>query len=99
VSNARTLYLVIAATSYEGSDPVLAFEDADDAEAFAAKCRKHEEKCPRCPALEAPQSEWDAYDAKQKKWNTTHPARPFIGRESYSVSPIRLKPRGKARSV
>lgn len=88
MSRARSLYLVMATTSYEGSDPVKAFQDKGEAEALAQKCRDHEAKRPRVPELNEPDADWDKYYAKEKRWDKTHPARPYIGRESYSVCTV-----------
>ncbi len=88
------IHIVIAATSYEGSDAVRAFEDQGDAERFAQKCRDHADKQPRVPELNAPDADWDAYQKRSKRWEQTHPAKPFIGRESYSVGTIRFFPKG-----
>lgn len=86
------IFIVLATTMYEGSDPVRAFGSREAADSFAQRCRKHEAMRVNPPGLDAPEHEWDSWTEKNRVWELTHPAAPLSGRESYDVMPMTFDP-------
>ena len=86
----KTVFAVLACTAYEGNDVVCVFESESDALAFAKRCYEHEQAKRKCPALDAPDEEWDAYQDADRVWSETHPAAPYTGRDSYVAVAIQL---------
>ncbi len=86
----KEIFIVMANTAYEGSDPVQAFACREDADALVQKCREHEGKKPRFPVLDAPDGDWLHWRAADLAWEIAHPATPYVCRESYSVLPLRF---------
>ncbi|WP_176091241.1 hypothetical protein [Burkholderia ambifaria] len=89
---AREIFIVLATTMYEGSDPVRSFASREAADSFAQRCREHEAMRINSPGLDAPEHEWDSWSEKNRMWELTHPAAPLSGRESYDVMPITFDP-------
>lgn len=88
----RTIFIVMADTMYEGSDPVRGFDDKADAEAFAQRCRDHEAKHRNSPHLDAPEIEWEKWQRHDRSWAARHPAGPYSGRYTYTVLPLPIVP-------
>lgn len=88
----REIFIVLATTMYEGSDPVRAFASKEAADRFAQQCRDHEEARLNPPGLDAPDHEWESWSEQDRMWEQTHPAAPLSRRESYDVMPITLDP-------
>ena len=73
----QTVYIVMAQTYHEGSDPVRAFLDEVAANEFAARCEAHERKAPQAPAIEdTPENDakHEEFWEKYKRWRKRHPA-------------------------
>lgn len=74
----QQVFIVVAQTEYEGTDPVRAFLDEAEAEAFAAKCDAHQRNAPQAPATieDTPENdaEHKAFLAKRQRWGKDHPA-------------------------
>lgn len=86
------IFIVLATTMYEGSDPVRAFASREAADSFAQRCREHEAMRTNSPELDASEHEWDSWSEKNRMWELTHPAAPLSGRESYDVMPLTFDP-------
>lgn len=85
-----TIFLVMAATDYEGSTPVRAYTEAVDAERFAQECRDYDATYVGCPEQGASDKEWDRWQRKERKWQAAHPASTRSRYDSYFVSEIDL---------
>ncbi|WP_206141153.1 VRR-NUC domain-containing protein [Burkholderia sp. Tr-20355] len=88
----REIFLVMANTMYEGSDPARAFASKEAADAFAQRCRDYEDARKPIPEIDTPQSEWDSWYASDRAWEQAHPAAPFSRRDSYDVTPLAFEP-------
>ncbi|MEK6290820.1 MAG: hypothetical protein V4793_05415 [Paraburkholderia tropica] len=82
------IFLVMATTAYEGSDPVRASVTSERAQEFAQQCRDYEATYQRSPHLQASDAEWACWEAADKVWAAAHPAAPYSRRESYDVHEI-----------
>ena len=89
---ARTIWLVMADTDYEGSEPVVGFGSREKAEAFAQRCCNYEAKKPRCPEMEDSDDKWEKWNARDERWRANHPAGELWGRGYFSVREIQVKP-------
>jgi hypothetical protein len=85
------VHIVEGVVNYESSIVLGAFEEKGDAEAFAESCREFDRKCPMCPALNAPDEEWNKWERKNKSWNNRHPAGIYSNRDSYNVVTITVR--------
>jgi len=93
----KIIYLVMAHTDYEGSDPVLAFEDERAARAFIQKCDEHEKNKPHAPNVidDTPENDamHEAFWKKRDKWASRHPAgKDNAGCDRFCVYSIELTP-------
>jgi hypothetical protein len=66
------IFFVEAGVDYEGSTPVRAFDNKDDAEAFAERCREHHKARPAFPAVLNEASAETRRNA-ESAWATAHP--------------------------
>ncbi|CAG9236060.1 hypothetical protein PSP6_690135 [Paraburkholderia tropica] len=89
----REIFLVMANTGYEGSDPVRSFAAREDADAFAAKCNAYDASYKRAPDMDASDAEWEQWQKEDRSWELEHPAQPFIRRFNYDVMPLRFTSR------
>jgi hypothetical protein len=76
----------MASVDHEADDPVRAFADKPDAEAFARHCTEYDRGNPKSPEMDAPDAEWDAWQASSKAWEAAHPAGRFSQRDYYVCS-------------
>jgi hypothetical protein len=74
----QNIFIVMAHTEYEGSDPVQAFTDEAVAQSFASECNAYSRKSPPAPTeikdTPANDAEWELYYAKRERWEKRHPA-------------------------
>lgn len=74
----QTIFLVMAYTMYEGSQPVRAFMREASAIAFAAKCEAANAKAPTAPdgPLDTPEAlaKQEAWSEANERWVKRHPA-------------------------
>jgi len=92
----RTIYLVMADTSYEGSTPICGFFDKRSAEEFRDKCIAHDRKRPQDvpPIEDSPENDaaWDRFTKKVERWERRHPAGKDLScRNDFSVMVIRMR--------
>ena len=73
-ANPSSVYVVMSCVEYEGSSVLRGFYTEREAEAFAQACRDYDTTKPRCPGMNAPESDWDAYWPSEKAWAAAHPA-------------------------
>ncbi|MGU3778954.1 hypothetical protein [Burkholderia metallica] len=90
------IYVVIANTTSDGGDPVRAFSVRKSADAFAQRCRDHEDAYMHAPDVDAPQHVWDTWSEADRAWEQAHPAAPLSRRESYDVMVLPLEPHDAA---
>jgi hypothetical protein len=90
MTTTSTIYVVQATVTYEGSDPVCAFTTETAANDFVKRCNDHEAKYRNCPELNAPEEEWQEWQAHTDRWEKRHPAKPYFKRD-YSVTKLKLK--------
>ncbi|WP_321944378.1 hypothetical protein [Paraburkholderia tropica] len=94
-----TIFLVMASTMYEGSDPLRAFPSRATAEAFAQACRDYDATYRSCPTPDATQSEWDNWLLSDREWAMMHPAAPYIRRMTYDVCELDFGEAGDMSSI
>lgn len=87
----QAVFIVMAHTEYDGSEPVRAFLDKAAANEFAAKCEAYTRKAPQEPENTGSKAEHEAIWEKKQRWAKRHPAgKSNASSDSFSVEEIPL---------
>lgn len=91
----RRVFVVLARTEYEGSDPIRAFFDKAGADAFSAVCDSYNQQRPPAPDTieDTPENdaEHDAWNEARQEWEQAHPAgKDNVSCDSFPVMEIPL---------
>lgn len=72
------IFIVMAHVDYEGSAPVKAFAEKEDADEFVVQCHNYATLKPTPPSTieSTPKNDalWRRWDEADKKWRKSHPA-------------------------